>query len=124
MDVLQKGFSEAKKTNPNDIRSRDLSIKYIHKATAGPLLLGNFLLCSIANLFNKPHSIDQTVFFPQMQHDTIKVGQLQDLAACMEDGLDVANVHCSKATTAIKRVGTVTSVKDVTSLLINICTFT
>ena len=97
-----------KKTNPNDIRSRELLIKYIPKATAGHMPLSNFSLCSIANLFNEPHSIDLTVFFPQTNQDAIEVGQLQDLAACMEDGLDVANVHCSKAATTIKRVGKVT----------------
>ena len=122
-DVLRKGFTEAKKTNPNDIRSRELSIKYIPKATAGHMLLGNFSLCSIATLSLEPNSIDITVFFPQTQHDAIAVGQLQDLAARMEEGLDVADAHRSKTVTAIKRVGKVASVKDVTSLLINMCTF-
>ena len=87
------------------------------------MLLGNFSLVSIANLSLKPNSIDFTVFFPQTQLDAIADGQLQDLAARMEEGLDVADAHRSKTVTAIKRVGKVTSVKDVTSLLINMCTF-
>ena len=90
---------------------------------AGHILLGNFSLCSIANLFNKQHSIYLTVFSPQTNHDAIKVGQLQDLASCMEEGLDVADVHCSKAATTIKRIRKVMSVKGVMSLLINVCTF-
>ena len=89
--MLRKGFSEAKKTNLNDIGSRELSIKYIPKAMACHMLLGKFSFCSIAKLFNEPHSINLTVFFPQTNHDAIKVGQLQDLTARMEDGLDVAS---------------------------------
>ena len=40
----------------------------------------------------------------------------------MEEGFDVVEAHCSKVATAIKRVGKVTSIKDVTSLIINVCT--
>ena len=40
----------------------------------------------------------------------------------MEEGFDVVEAQCSKVATAIKRVGKVTSIKDVTSLMINVCT--
>jgi len=40
----------------------------------------------------------------------------------MEEGFDVVEAHCSKVAAAIKRVGKVTSIKDVTLLIINVCT--
>ena len=45
---------------------------------------------------------------------------MRDLASRLEEGLDVVD---AKVATAIKRVGKVTSIKDVTLLMINICTF-
>jgi len=40
----------------------------------------------------------------------------------MEEGFDIVEAHRSKIVTAIKQVGKVTSIKDVTLLMINVCT--
>ena len=63
--VFRKGFLMAKKHDPNDIRSKELSLKNISKATSGHIVLGNFSKNSITSLFNEPNSIDISAFFPQ-----------------------------------------------------------
>ena len=40
----------------------------------------------------------------------------------MEEGFDLVEAHRSKVATAIKRVGKFTPIKDVTLLMINVCT--
>jgi hypothetical protein len=120
-DVFRKGFSTAKKYNASDIRSKELSLKNISKATSGHILLGNFSTNSITSLFNEPNSIDISAFFPQ-NDNAIKVDQQSNLMSRMEEGMDVPDGQRSKVVSTIKRVGKVTSMKDLTSLLININT--
>jgi hypothetical protein len=87
------------------------------------MLLGNFSIVGIASLSIEPNAIDISAFFPQNDRLAIEADKLRDLASRMEEGLDVVDAQRSKVATAIKRVGKVTSIKDVTSLMINVCTF-
>ena len=121
-DVFRKGFSMAKKHDASNIRCKELSLKNISKATSGHILLGNFSTNSITSLYNEPNSIDISAFFPQNDNCAIKVNQQSDLTSRMEEGMDVPDGQRSKVVTTIKRVGKVTSMKDLTSLLININT--
>jgi len=121
-DVFRKGFSTAKKHDAIDIRSKELSLKNISKATSGHILLGNFSTNGITSLFNEPNAIDISAFFPQNDNCAIKVDQQSDLMSRMEEGMDVPDGQRSKVVTAIKRVGKVTTMKDLTSFLINVNT--
>ncbi len=87
------------------------------------MLLGNFSIVGIASLSIEPNAIDISAFFPQNDQLAIEADKLRDLASRMEEGLDVVDAQRSKVATAIKRVGKVTSIMDVTSLMINVCTF-
>jgi hypothetical protein len=86
------------------------------------MLLGNLSIVGIATLSIEPKSINISAFFPQKDRFAIKADKLRDLASCMEEGLDVVDAHSYKVTTAIKCVRKVTSIKDVTLLMINVCT--
>jgi hypothetical protein len=122
-DILRKGLTLAKKHDPNDIRSRELSLTNFAKTTSGHILLGNLSIVGIASLSIEPNAIDISAFFPQNDRFAIEADKQRDLASRMEEGLDVVDAHRSKVATAIKRVGKVTSIKDVTSLMVNVCTF-
>ena len=97
-------------------------MKNISKATSGHILLGNFSTNSITSLFNEPNSIDISAFFPQNDNCAISIDQQSELTSHMEEGMDVPDSQRSKVVTTIKRVGKVTLMKDLTSLLININT--
>ena len=99
-----------------------MSLTNIAKTTLGHMLLGNFSTVGTASLSIEPNTIYISAFFPQNNRFAIEADKLRDLASCMEEGFDVVEAHRSKAAAAIKRVGKVTSIKDVTSLMINICT--
>jgi len=113
-NIMRKGLTVAKKHDPNDIRSRELSLTNFAKTTSGHMLLGNFSIVGIASLSIEPNAIDISAFFPQNDRLAIEADKLRDLASRMEEGLDVVDAQRSKVATAIKRVGKVTSIKDVT----------
>ena len=64
-NVMRKGLTVAKKHDPNDIRSRELSLMNFSKTTLGHMLLGNFSIVGIASLSIKPKAINISAFFPQ-----------------------------------------------------------
>ena len=95
----------------------------ITKTTLGHMLLGNFSIVGIASLsIVEPNAINISAFFPQKDRFAIEADKLRDLASRMEEVFNVVEAHRSKVATAIKRVGKVTSIKDVTLLMINVCT--
>jgi hypothetical protein len=121
-DVVRKGLGVIKQNDFTDIRCREMSLKNISKAVAGHFILGNLSTVSITGTQAEPHSIDVTAFYPQRNQTMIDADLRQDLASRMEEGLDVAEAQRSKAGTSMNVIGRVTDVKDLTSLLINICT--
>ncbi len=64
-DIMRKGLTVAKKHDPNDIRSRELSLTNFAKTTSGHMLLGNFSIVGIASLSIEPNAIYMSAFFPQ-----------------------------------------------------------
>ena len=121
-DVVRTGLGVVKQNDFTDIRSREMSLKNISKAVSGHFILGNLSTVSITGTQAEPNSIDVTAFYPQRNQTMIDADLRQDLASRMEEGLDVAETQRSKAGTSMKVIGRVTDVKDITSLLINICT--
>ena len=119
---MRKGLTGAKKHDPNDIRRRELLLTNIAKTTLGHMLLGNFSNVGIAYLSIEPNAIDISAFFPQNDRFAIEADKLRDLASRMDEGFEVVKAHRYKVATAIKLVGKVTSIKDFTSLMINVCT--
>ena len=89
---------------------------------ASHLLLGNLSLDGVNSLFNEAHSIDPTAFFPQRDQAAIALERARDLSSRIEDDLDMLESHCKKTATSIYCIGTLVSVRDVTSLCININT--
>ena len=88
-DVMRKGLTVAKKHDPNDIRSSELSLMNIAKTALGHMLLGNFSIVGIASLSIKPNAINISAFFLQNDQFAIKADKLRDLASRMVEGFDV-----------------------------------
>jgi hypothetical protein len=84
--------------------------------------LGNLSLDGVTSLYNEAHSIDPTAFLPQRDQAAIASERARDLSTHIEDNLDVLETHRKKTETTISRIGTLLSVRDVTSLCININT--
>jgi hypothetical protein len=84
--------------------------------------LGNFSLEGVTSLYNEAHSIDPTAFLPQRDQSAIASERARDLSTRIEDDLDVLETHRKKTATTISCIGTLLSVRDVTSLCININT--
>ena len=121
-DVIRMGLGVTKTLQVEDIRCREMTLKNISKTTSGHLILGNLSIASITGVQLEPNSINITAFYPQRNQNAIDADLRQDLATRMEEGMDIDQTNRSKAGTSMKVIGQVTDVKDVTSLLINICT--
>ena len=121
-DLLRSSLATAKKNNPNDIRSRELSMTHTSKSMAGHLIIGNLVLDSVTSLYNEAQSIDPTAFLPQRDQAKIASERATNLSIRIEDNFDVLESHRKKTATTITRIGSLTSVRDVTSLCININT--
>ncbi len=70
-DILRSSLAIAKRTDPNNIRSRELSMTHTSKLMASHFLMGNLSLDSVTSLYNKAHSIDPTAFLPQRDQAAI-----------------------------------------------------
>ena len=70
-DLLRSSLAIAKKTNPNDIRSRELSMTHTSKSMESHFLLGNLSLDGVTSLYNEAHSINPPVFLPQRDQAAI-----------------------------------------------------
>ena len=92
------------------------------KLMGSHFLLGNLSLDGVTSLYNEAHSIDPTVFLPQRDQTAIALERARNLSTRIEDDLDVLKTHRKKTATTISRIGTLQSVRDVTSLCININT--
>jgi hypothetical protein len=121
-DLLRSSLTIAKRTDPNDIRSRELSMTHTSKSMASHFLLGNLSLNGVTSLFNEAHSINPTAFLPQRDQVAIALERACNLSSCIEDNLDVLELHPKKTATTISCHGTLVSVRDLTSLCISINT--
>ena len=105
-NLLRSLLAIAKKNNPNDIRSRELSMTHTSKLMASHFLLGNLSLDGVTSLYNKAHSINPTAFLPQRDQAAIALERARDLSTRIEDNLDVLETHRKKTATTISRIGT------------------
>ena len=112
-DLLRSSLTIAKKNNPNDIRSRELSMTHTSKLMASHFLLGNLSLDGVISLYNEAHSIGPTAFLPQRDQAAIALERARDLSTRIEDDLDVLETHRKKTATTISRIGTLLSVRYV-----------
>ena len=64
-DLLKQAFIVTRDLDPNNIRSRVLSMTHVSKAMASHLLLGNLATNVVTNLPNKANAVDPSAFLPQ-----------------------------------------------------------
>ncbi len=102
-----------------NIRSRLISIVFINKATALHLLQGNLATEGVTLLNNEANSIDLSLFLSQQNTFTIDREHSNNLTACSENNMDIADAHKSKTNIAITRIGTMVDMTNFSSLCIN-----
>jgi hypothetical protein len=118
-DLIRNTCTTAKKLDLMNIRSRLILIVFINKATALNLLQGNLATDRVTSLNNKANSIDLSLFLPQQNPSMINRERSNDLTACSENNMDIADAHKSKTNVAITRIGTMVDMTDFSSLCIN-----
>ena len=72
-DLLKQTFIMTRDHNPNNIRSRELSMVHLLKAMASHLLLGSFATNGVTNAHNEANSINPLAFLPQRSLGLIKL---------------------------------------------------
>jgi hypothetical protein len=102
-----------------NIKSRLISIVFINKATALHLLQGNLATDGVTSLNNEANSIDLSLFLPQRNPSMINRECSNNLSACSENNMDIADAHNSMTNVAITRIGTMVNMTDFSSLCIN-----
>ena len=120
-NLLRQTFIVTRDLDPNDIRSRELSMIHVSKAMALHLLLGNLATNGVTNVNNEANAVDPSAFLPQQNLSLVKEQRSKDQNSCTKVGMDVLNSHKTKTATGITRIGYITNIRDITSLCINIC---
>jgi hypothetical protein len=64
-DLLRQTFIVTRTPNPNNIRSREISMVHISKSMASHLLLGKFGTNGVTNIYNEANLVDPSAFLPQ-----------------------------------------------------------
>jgi hypothetical protein len=118
-DLIRNTCTTAKELDLMNIRSRLISIVFINKAKALHLLQGNLATDGVTLLNNKANLINLSLFLPQQNASMINRERSNDLTACSENNMDIADAHKSKANVAITRIGTMVDMTDFSSLCIN-----
>ena len=120
-DLLRQTFIVTRDLDPNDIRSRELSMTHVSKAMASHLLLGNLATNRVTNFHNKANAVDASAFLPQRNLLLVEEQRSKDLNSRNELGMDVLDSHKTKTSTGIAHIGSITNMRDIMSLCINIC---
>jgi hypothetical protein len=98
-----------------------MSMTHVSKAMALHLLLGNLATRGITKVHNKANAVDLSAFLPQRNLLLVKEQRSKDLNSRNELGMDVQDSHKTKMSTGIARIGSITNMRDIISLCINIC---
>ena len=117
-NLLRQTFIVILDLDLNDIRSRELSMTHVSKAMASHLLLGNLATSGVTNAHNEANAMDPLVFLPQRNLSLVEEQRSKDLHCRNELGMDVQDLHKTKISTGIARIGAMTNMKDIT---FNIC---
>ncbi len=111
---------QQKELNLMNIRSCLIFIVFINKATALHLLQGNLATEGVTLLNNQANSIDLFLFLPQHNTSMIDKEHSNDLTACSENNMDIADAHKLKTNVAITCIGTMVDMTDFSSLCTNV----
>ncbi len=118
-DLFRNAFGVIKQENSIDICSSMLNLKIVPKTLAQRILQGNFATQAITLLCNEANSVDPLAFLPQKNSVTIERECTKDMNSCTKLGMDVLDTHKTKVTTSITRIGSMSDMKYITSLCIN-----
>jgi hypothetical protein len=118
-NLIRNTCTTAKELDLMNIRSCLILIIFINKATALHLLQGNLATEGVTLLNNKANSIDLSLFLPQQNTSMIDRERSNDLTACSESNMDIADAHKSKTNVSIARMGTMVDMTNFSSLCIN-----
>jgi hypothetical protein len=118
-DLIRNTCATAKELDLMNIRSGLISILFINKATALHLLQGNLATEGVTLFNNKANSINLFLFLPQQITSMINRERSNDLIACSENNMDIADAHKLKTSIAITRIGTMVDMTNFSSLCIN-----
>ena len=121
-DLLRSFYETARKTNNNDIRSKEISMINVTKALSTHLMAGNFATERVTSMFNEAHAVDMLAFAPQRNTAAINNERVQENDSSMEATMDIPEAHRKKTSTTMSRSGSIASIRDVRSLCINILT--
>ncbi len=100
-NLIRNTCTTAKELDLMNIRSHLILIVFINKAIALHLLHGNLATDGVTSFNNEANSIDLSLFLPQRNASMIDRERSNDLTACSENNMDVADAHKSKANVAI-----------------------
>ena len=120
-DLLRMTFTVVRDQDSHDIRSQEMSMTHVSKAMASHLLLGNLATNGVTNAHNEANAMDPSAFLPQRNLALVQEQQTKDRNFHSEIGMDVQDLHKTKISTGITRIGAITNMRDITSLCINVC---
>jgi len=119
-DRLRQTFIVTRDHNPNDIRSMELSMVHVSEAMASHLLLGNLATNRVMNVHGEANAVDPSAFLPQRNLSIAEEQCSNDLNSRNKLGMDVLDLHKTKTSTGITSIGSITNMRDITFLCINI----
>ena len=96
-------------------------MNHVSHSMALHLLIGNLATSRVTNAHNEASSADLSAFLPQRNLLLVKEQRSKDLHCRNELGMDVQDLHKTKISTGIAHSGSLTNMRDITSLCINIC---
>jgi hypothetical protein len=118
-NLIRNTCTTAKELDLMNIRSCLISIVFINKATALHLLQGNLATDGVTSLNNKANLIDLSLFLPRRNPFMNNRERSNNLTACSENNMDIADAQKSKTNIAITCIGTMVNMTDFSSLCIN-----
>ncbi len=121
-DLLKQTFTIARNLDPDNIGLRKMTMVHASKSLASHMLLGVFATSGVQTTNNEANSVDPSAFLPQRNTNLVDAVHRGDSTSRTETGMDVIDSHKTKVTTSITRIGLMISMRDITSLCINICT--
>ena len=118
-DLSKEVMAKTKTNDPLSIKTREMTLSTMSKATAANLIAGNFAVDHAGSQSNESTSVNLSIFLPQTELTLVRDTDAIDLQARTENNMDMADSHKSKQSTDIRRIGTLKTSADVRSVLVN-----
>ena len=115
-DLLRQTFIVIRDLDSHDIRSREISMTHASKEMALYLLLGNLATSGVTNAHNEANTVDPSAFLPQRNLTLVEEQWSKDLNSRNKLGMDVQDLHKTKISIGIARIGAITNMRYITSL--------